>query len=80
MMNTYNRTNLTIEQVNDLEELKRGKNNWRQRTIRLLKHPTDTARVISDGISYDQSMRVIADELKTDWERELSSPNSFVTN
>ena len=82
-MKTHNNTTFTdIEhQISTLlQPLKRGRNNWRGRTITLYEHPTDSNRIISDGVTFDRSMRVIADELKSDWARELAAEGDFVTN
>ena len=82
-MKTHNNTTFTdIEhQISTLlQPLKRGRNNWRGRTITLYEHPTDSNRIISDGVTFDRSMRVIADEPKSDWVRELEVAGDFVTN
>lgn len=78
-MKVYNRTNLTIEEIAQLKVIMTVRSEWRQRNIRLLYHPTDMNRVISDGITFDQTIRVIADETFDDWKRELTSGKQHVT-
>ena len=63
----------------DLTEIKRGRSNWRQRDIVLYDHPLSTERLISVG-TMNNGDRVIADELKSDWSRELGQAGNFVTN
>lgn len=82
-MQTYNRTQFeNVESMISglLHEIKRGTNNWRQRNIVLYEHPRDAGKVISDGVTFDGSMRVISEESREDWARELSQVGNFVTN
>ena len=78
-MKTYNNTQFDPDQFASEEPLKIVCNNWRQRTIRLYAHPTDTDRVVSVGVSFDLSTRVVADESRSEWARELESRSHFVT-
>lgn len=77
---TYNRTSLSIAEIENLPIVKVGKNNWRNRDITLYQHPEHADRVISDGITFDQTLRVICDEAKSDWTRELNAPGNFIIN
>ena len=79
-MQVYNRTKYSESDVNGFTEIKRGRNNWRGRNIRLYAHPEDDSRIVSDGITFDGSMRVIADETRADWARELSCRGDFTTD
>ena len=82
-MTTHNNTSFAnIEQqiAGLLHPIKRGRNNWRGRDIVLYEHPTDPSRLISDGTTFDKSMRVIADESRDEWARELSHTGDFITN
>jgi len=83
-METYNQTSFpniekTLEEKK-LTKIKQGKNNWRGRYIVLYEHPYDPAKVISDGITFDGTMRVISEEDKKDWAREMDQTGDFVTN
>ena len=77
MDTTFNHTELSLDEVAQLAVLKTGRNLWRQRNIRLYQHPHDASLVISDGIAFDGSMRVIAVETRDDWARELDAAGSF---
>lgn len=63
-----------------LHEIKRGKTMWRQRDVVLYEHPTDPDRLISDGLTFNGTMRVISDEKKSDWHRELGQTGNFITH
>ncbi|MHA2265303.1 MAG: hypothetical protein ACXAEN_23180, partial [Candidatus Thorarchaeota archaeon] len=76
-MTTHNHTTFDLETIASLPVVKRGKNNWRQRDMTLLSHPDDAGRLISVGITFDQSMRVISDNARSDWARELSQSGDF---
>lgn len=78
-MQTHNRTNLTLDEIAKLAVIKTGRNNWRNRNIRLCEHPANEDRLISDGITFDGTMRVICDETRAEWHQELSAKGSFVT-
>ena len=83
MMKTHNNTswpNIEVMLADLLHPIKYGRNHWRGRDITLYEHPTDNDRIISVGTTFDGSMRVIADELRSDWHRELSSPGNFETH
>jgi len=81
-MKTYNNTAIeNIEQILiAMNPVKRGRNNWRGRMIMLYEHPTDTTRIISSGVTFNGEMRVIADEPRSDWSRELGQSGDFVTD
>jgi len=70
-MKTYNNTNLSEKEVDSLECLGTTVNEWRGRNIRLLQHPNKPDYVISDGITFDNTMRVIAEEPKSAWTTSL---------
>jgi hypothetical protein len=70
-MKIYNNTDLSVEMVNSLERLGTTRNEWRGRNIRLLQHPNKPDHVISDGITFDNTMRVIAEESKSSWTTAL---------
>jgi hypothetical protein len=70
-LKVYNNTNLSLEELDQLKLIGITFNNWRQRKIRLLEHPNNPERLISDGTSFDHEMRVIADEPRSAWAREL---------
>ena len=78
-MNVHNYTGLTEEEVYNLPILKSGKNHWRGRNIHLRQHPTDPLKVISEGTTFDGSMRVICDEMKSQWHREFEAAGDFET-
>jgi hypothetical protein len=82
-MKTYNNTTMpNIERLIEsvLHPIKKGKNNWRKRNITLYEHPRDMRKVVSEGISFDGKLRIIAEESLNDWSRELSQSGNFVTN
>jgi len=82
-MKTFNHTSLTLEEIADLPVIGRVKNEWRQRHIVILAHPDDAGKVISDGTSYDLSgpdypMRVICEDLREEWPKDLSPDHTIV--
>jgi hypothetical protein len=60
--------------------LAHGKSNWRQRYIKLFEHPDDPSRLISIGDTFDGEDRIICDELRSDWTKEITMKQPFVTN
>jgi len=66
-METFNPTCVPDDMVRELTVLKTGRNNWRNRNITLYQHPVHADRVISDGMAFDASKRVIADDAKAEW-------------
>ena len=68
---THNNTTSTLETINALPVIGETVNNWRQRRITLRSHPTDPARLISVGATFDGSMVVIADDARKDWATAL---------
>ena len=78
-MKVHNNTELAEAYVYGLPVIKAGKNHWRGRDITLRQHPTDPDRVISVGTTFDREVRIIADEPKSAWTRELSAFGDFET-
>ena len=91
-MKIHNNTKFELSTVEQIAEFKKDAmllktvvSKWRQRTIRLYKHPCDSNRVISIGVSFPVKdgttsiMSVVADEPKTVWRRELAHPEPCVT-
>lgn len=74
----HNRTQFCFAELQNLPVLKVVINNWRQRNIKLCQHPVDYHKVISVGETFDGSAIIVCEELKTFWQRELSSPKDTV--
>jgi YD repeat-containing protein len=70
-MEIYNRTNLTSGEVICLPVIGCTVSKWRGRLVTLREHPTDPSRVISEGVTFDGSMKVIADEERSQWATAL---------
>jgi hypothetical protein len=68
---TYNNTHFTQVQIDNMVNLGMTVNNWRQRNVWLLQHPNDPDMVVSIGITFDQSMKVISAEPKSAWATAL---------
>ena len=73
-MRICNTTNYTLDDIQSRPLLKCVQSNWRQRNIRLYEHPTP-GHVFSVGITFDESLCVVCEELYSDWHRELKNPN-----
>jgi len=69
---TFIHVEMTIEQIEALPLIGKTINNWRQRNVVLREHPTDPTMLISDGITFDNSLRVIAAEKRDCWTTALS--------
>jgi hypothetical protein len=78
-MKTYNHTVFTVKEIQTFPILKKVVSKWRNRFIDLRQHPLVPERIISVGITFDNSMTVICDDAKIDWHRELSSSLETVT-
>jgi len=76
----YNNTPFSLETIVALPIIGRVRSNWRQRHITIHAHPTDAARVISVGTTFDNTMQVICDDARTDWSPDLSQDRIIVTN
>lgn len=70
-MKTYNNTTFTEEQIGGFLVLGHSVSKWRQRNNTLYQHPTDAERIISVGVTFDGSMKVICDDDRNAWGREL---------
>lgn len=70
-MKIHNNTQFTLEQVERFKRIGETINKWRGRRITLYEHPEFPDHVISDGITFDNSMRVICQEPRTDWTTAL---------
>lgn len=66
-MKVYNNTKYSNDEILSFPVIGYTASKWRQRNICLREHPEDPTRLISDGITFDESMRVIADESKEEW-------------
>lgn len=77
-MKIHNNTSFLPAQLSRLPLLVTVKNNWRQRNVEIRQHPHNEDMVVSDGVTFDGSMRVICEETKSAWSRELNSGKSFL--
>jgi hypothetical protein len=64
---TVNNTSWTPDQIKGFGYIGRTVNKWRGRSVALYNHPSDPARVISIGVTFDGDVVVIADESRSDW-------------
>ena len=83
-MTTYNRTSFTLDDIQQMKELKFIQNLWRRRNVVLHQHPSDENKIISVGTCFDANKQgeidiIIAVESKKDFRRELNNPHFFVT-
>ncbi len=67
---TRNNTVYTEAQIKAMPELGQTKSNWRQRHIVLRQSPR-TGFVVSIGVTFDQTMRVISEEPVEMWKTAL---------
>jgi hypothetical protein len=67
----HNNTSFTYEEITKFKRLAITINEWRQRNITLYQHPNDPERVISVGVTFNNSMIVVADEAKTLYQTAL---------
>lgn len=69
-----NNTSFQLSEITSQEELFTVRNNYRQRTIKVYKHPTAVDNVISVGIPFGKTLddAIICDEPKTVWKREIN--------
>ena len=84
-MVTYNNSNLTLDQIKDLGlVLFTVMSNWRKRHITVYAHPSLENHLITIGIDFDGSKRVIASEPSSAWQYQLDQASygqlNFVTN
>lgn len=67
----YNNTTYSKEVIEQLPLIGETVSKWRQRNIKLLKHPNDETRLISVGTNFDNSQTVVSDDDRKDWATAL---------
>jgi len=70
-MDIHNNTEFELDVIAGFKLLGTTVNKWRERDIKLYQHPKKPDHVISDGITFDGKLRVIADETKLCWATAL---------
>ena len=78
-MKSYNNTNFSQEEITNLLKIGHIKSNWRQREIGIYEHPNDPLKVISIGVDFDHSKRVICEDDRSDWKEFIGKFNN-ITN
>ena len=74
----HNRTPFTADEIREFTVLKYVRNEWRQRNITLYQHPTEEDKIVSAGLSFDQTQVVVCVETKEEWARELGAKGMYV--
>ena len=69
-MKTHNNTIYTESEIGAMPELGQTRSNWRQRHVVLRQSPR-AGHVVSVGVTFDQTMRVISEESVDMWRTAL---------
>jgi len=67
----HNNTGLPLETIEALTVLFTVTNKWRERNIRVYKHPTLPGKLISVGVSFDLRTTTVCEETEDQWQYEL---------
>jgi hypothetical protein len=67
----FNNTGLPLETIEALPVLFTVKNFWRERDIRVYRHPHKPGKLISVGVSFDQLTTTVCEETEDQWQHEL---------
>lgn len=63
----HNNTAFTTAELAALTVIGTTINHWRGRNITLYNHPTDPARVVSVGVTFNGDTTVVCDDARDDW-------------
>jgi hypothetical protein len=74
-MKTYNRTDVTLAEIQANPWIMQVECQWRQRHIDL--YECDNEHVYTVGITFDKTMAVICCERRHDWAREIGSGKKY---
>ncbi len=70
-MKVFNNTDFSIDEINSFELIGNTRSMWRGRNIALKCHTFDSPLIVSDGITFNGSMRVICVDKEEDWATAL---------
>jgi len=85
-MKIHNNTSLPLNTLGEISVwqtkeplIKVVRNEWSQREVRLYADPRDKTSIVSIGVTFDQTMCVVALDSRELWARELDQAGLHIT-
>ena len=68
---TYNNSGFSDSEIVNMARIGSFQNYWRRRTVHILRHPSDPAKVVTVGHAHDNSAIYVCTEAASEYKRQL---------